>query len=109
MGLCVCGLFDTTTEINKKQDQLDATTTPTTANDEIDEFIETIRESTNDHSFIALFICWIKSEQYDWDSILNDIDCTIAGGFIALFISWIKSEQYDWDSILNDIDCTIAG
>eukprot|EP01084_Bolivina_argentea_P071324 129706_1 len=106
MGQCVCNTTNVEdTEQNKKQDQLD----PTKLTDEIDEFIETIRESTNDHSFIALFICWIKSEQYDWDSILNDIDCTIAGGFIALFISWIKSEQYDWDSILNDIDCTIAG
>eukprot|EP01084_Bolivina_argentea_P007790 14619_1 len=88
MGQCVCALSDTTnvqdTDENKKQDQLDATPTPTTANaveltDEIDEFIETIRESTNDHSFIALFIAWIKCEQYDWDSILNDIDCNIDG------------------------------
>eukprot|EP01084_Bolivina_argentea_P007791 14620_1 len=95
MGQCVCALSDTTnvqdTDENKKQDQLDATPTPTTANaveltDEIDEFIETIRESTDDHGFIALFISWIKCEQYDWDSILNDIEQPEQSNIYSFFV-----------------------
>eukprot|EP01084_Bolivina_argentea_P073378 133168_1 len=44
--------------------------------DELDEFVEFIRENT-DIKFIRKFINWLISEEYDWDSLLGDIDCYI--------------------------------
>eukprot|EP01084_Bolivina_argentea_P012737 23855_1 len=43
---------------------------------ELDEFLELIRQNT-DITFIRKFINWLRLEEYDWESLSNDIDCYI--------------------------------
>ena len=45
--------------------------------DDIDAFIEFIRQMTNDSKLVSRIMNWIYTEEYDWESLSNDIDCNI--------------------------------
>eukprot|EP01084_Bolivina_argentea_P184382 318006_1 len=47
--------------------------------DEIDKFIEFIKVKTANETFITCLIDWMIEEEYDWDSMLDDINCNIKG------------------------------
>eukprot|EP01084_Bolivina_argentea_P238116 400055_1 len=69
--------------------------------DEIDEFIQFILQNNSDNTFIYSFIQWLKIEQYDWESILDDIDCKqFHQSNIYLYLSKYKYQQL-FDLICN--------
>eukprot|EP01084_Bolivina_argentea_P056001 102552_1 len=48
-------------------------------NTEIDQFIQFVREKSDDNEFVTFFTIWLVFEAYDIDSILSDINCEIDG------------------------------
>ncbi len=50
---------------------------------EMDDFIEFIRQKTRNNVLIRQLIKWLIAEHYDWESLINDIECNGDGNLYS--------------------------
>eukprot|EP01084_Bolivina_argentea_P031107 57587_1 len=69
---------------------------PLQFDDEIDDLIEfTLQNADN---FVVYFLYWITNEEYDWDSLLNDMDCNtqpFQSNMYLFFLQHQKQHLFD--------------